>query len=58
MSSTSCVIVNYNTSSHGCFFQALPDSWLKDNPEPIDDEALEPLDTTEFGLGKEVTGEG
>lgn len=26
--------------------------WLKDNPEPIDDEALEPLDPTEFGLGR------
>lgn len=26
--------------------------WLKDNPEPIDDEGLESLDPTEFGLGR------
>ncbi len=26
--------------------------WLKDNPEPTDDEALEPLDPTEFELGR------
>jgi hypothetical protein len=27
--------------------------WLKDNPEPIDDDALESLDPTEFGLGRQ-----
>lgn len=26
--------------------------WLKDNPEPTDDEGLEPLDPTEFGFGR------
>ena len=26
--------------------------WLKDNPEPIDDDALDSLDPTEFGLGR------
>jgi hypothetical protein len=28
--------------------------WLKDNPEPSDDEALEPLDPTEFGFGRKT----
>ena len=26
--------------------------WLKDNPEPVGDDALESLDPTEFGLGR------
>jgi Zn-dependent peptidase ImmA (M78 family) len=26
--------------------------WLKDDPEPSDDEALEPLDPNEFGVGR------
>jgi hypothetical protein len=28
--------------------------WLKDNREPIDDDALESLDPTEFGLGRKT----